>query len=100
MVNAKAQLGRELSGAACLGRFDPLEDSTYDCQVGHSIPAFCCECGHYGCKVPSSLAAPSFNGRTADSGSAYRGSNPWGAANLESCTYLNINPHGSIHPLS
>src|SRR5437868_14820955 len=26
--------------------------------------------------------APSFNGRTADSGSAYRGSNPWGAANL------------------
>ena len=23
--------------------------------------------------------APSFNGRTADSGSAYRGSNPWGA---------------------
>src|SRR6266567_6592175 len=26
-------------------------------------------------------AAPSFNGRTADSGSAYRGSNPWGAAN-------------------
>jgi hypothetical protein len=26
------------------------------------------------------LAAPSFNGRTADSGSAYRGSNPWGAA--------------------
>ena len=24
--------------------------------------------------------APSFNGRTADSGSAYRGSNPWGAA--------------------
>src|SRR5207253_9862303 len=32
--------------------------------------------------------APSFNGRTADSGSAYRGSNPWGAANLESSTYL------------
>ncbi len=27
-----------------------------------------------------SFAAPSFNGRTADSGSAYRGSNPWGAA--------------------
>src|SRR5271166_2028628 len=26
------------------------------------------------------IAAPSFNGRTADSGSAYRGSNPWGAA--------------------
>jgi hypothetical protein len=28
------------------------------------------------------VVAPSFNGRTADSGSAYRGSNPWGAANL------------------
>src|SRR2546421_12731897 len=26
------------------------------------------------------VVAPSFNGRTADSGSAYRGSNPWGAA--------------------
>src|SRR5271166_5016702 len=26
------------------------------------------------------IAASSFNGRTADSGSAYRGSNPWGAA--------------------
>ena len=26
------------------------------------------------------LAAPSFNGRTAASGAAYRGSNPWGAA--------------------
>src|SRR5579864_2606204 len=28
------------------------------------------------------IAAPSFNGRTADSGSAYRGSNPWGAAKI------------------
>src|SRR5271157_475841 len=28
----------------------------------------------------TTIAAPSFNGRTADSGSAYRGSNPWGAA--------------------
>src|ERR1039458_10145879 len=28
------------------------------------------------------LVAPSFNGRTADSGSAYRGSNPWGAASI------------------
>jgi hypothetical protein len=28
----------------------------------------------------SAHVAPSFNGRTADSGSAYRGSNPWGAA--------------------
>ena len=27
------------------------------------------------------LVAPSFNGRTAASGAAYRGSNPWGAAN-------------------
>src|SRR5256885_13148236 len=37
--------------------------------------------------------APSFNGRTADSGSAYRGSNPWGAANLESTAYdLRIPP--------
>jgi hypothetical protein len=27
--------------------------------------------------------APSFNGRTADSGSAYRGSNPWGAAKMQ-----------------
>src|SRR5215469_1734623 len=31
--------------------------------------------------IPS-LTAPSFNGRTADSGSAYRGSNPWGAARI------------------
>src|SRR5947208_8398648 len=30
--------------------------------------------------VAGALVAPSFNGRTADSGSAYRGSNPWGAA--------------------
>jgi hypothetical protein len=26
--------------------------------------------------------APSFNGRTAASGAAYRGSNPWGATNV------------------
>jgi hypothetical protein len=32
--------------------------------------------------VRDRAAAPSFNGRTADSGSAYRGSNPWGAANI------------------
>ena len=33
--------------------------------------------------------APSFNGRTADSGSAYRGSNPWGAAkSFQSLTVL------------
>jgi hypothetical protein len=35
------------------------------------------------------IAAPSFNGRTADSGSAYRGSNPWGAANKIK-VFLNI----------
>jgi hypothetical protein len=29
------------------------------------------------------LAAPSFNGRTAASGAAYRGSNPWGAAKIQ-----------------
>src|SRR5437660_12007982 len=35
------------------------------------------------CSLMNNLVvAPSFNGRTADSGSAYRGSNPWGAANL------------------
>jgi hypothetical protein len=34
------------------------------------------------------LAAPSFNGRTADSGSAYRGSNPWGAAKLSPITCI------------
>src|SRR6516225_12140448 len=33
------------------------------------------------------LAAPSFNGRTADSGSAYRGSNPWGAAKVLACLW-------------
>src|ERR1700756_63789 len=43
----------------------------------------------HGCKMARfALVAPSFNGRTADSGSAYRGSNPWGAASLESATYL------------
>src|SRR5271157_2822878 len=40
----------------------------------------------------TTIAAPSFNGRTADSGSAYRGSNPWGAAKLESITYLSNRP--------
>jgi hypothetical protein len=38
-------------------------------------------------KFCCTFAAPSFNGRTADSGSAYRGSNPWGAAKLESIAY-------------
>ena len=38
-------------------------------------------------KAATLHTAPSFNGRTADSGSAYRGSNPWGAAKLESATY-------------
>ena len=37
--------------------------------------------GQHGCKMAvSALVAPSFNGRTAASGAAYRGSNPWGAA--------------------
>src|SRR6266550_164154 len=46
------------------------------------------------CSLMNNLVvAPSFNGRTADSGSAYRGSNPWGAANLESTAYdLRIPP--------
>jgi hypothetical protein len=35
--------------------------------------------------------APSFNGRTADSGSAYRGSNPWGAAkSFQAVTVLHL----------
>ena len=36
----------------------------------------------------SAFVAPSFNGRTADSGSAYRGSNPWGAAIIIVLKYL------------
>jgi hypothetical protein len=37
------------------------------------------------------LVAPSFNGRTAASGAAYRGSNPWGAANNTlPRTFLNL----------
>jgi hypothetical protein len=40
-------------------------------------------------------AAPSFNGRTADSGSAYRGSNPWGAAKSNQSLISRIRPHGS-----
>ncbi len=40
----------------------------------------------------STIAAPSFNGRTADSGSAYRGSNPWGAAKSYQPLTL-LNPH-------
>src|SRR5580692_2741582 len=35
------------------------------------LPAFCV------CRI-----APSFNGRTAASGAAYRGSNPWGATSV------------------
>jgi hypothetical protein len=33
--------------------------------------------------LDNEATAPSFNGRTADSGSAYRGSNPWGAARFQ-----------------
>ena len=38
------------------------------------------------------LVAPSFNGRTAASGAAYRGSNPWGAANTLFHTSLKLPP--------
>ncbi len=38
------------------------------------------EVPHIGQRLRCLCFAPSFNGRTADSGSAYRGSNPWGAA--------------------
>jgi hypothetical protein len=40
------------------------------------------------------LGAPSFNGRTADSGSAYRGSNPWGATKSQMYSYFRA---GSIN---
>src|SRR6266700_3674191 len=43
------------------------------------------------CCLP--ITAPSFNGRTADSGSAYRGSNPWGAAkSFQQLTFLDSSP--------
>src|ERR1039457_5057269 len=41
------------------------------------------------------IAAPSFNGRTADSGSAYLGSNPWGAA--KSFQQLPLTPSRTQH---
>src|SRR5260370_7401020 len=45
------------------------------------------------------LAAPSFNGRTADSGSAYRGSNPWGAAkHLQQLARLPSRTHPPFGP--
>src|SRR3984957_12266366 len=43
----------------------------------------------HGCKTANTaLVSPSFNGRTAASGAAYRGSNPWGAANSKSTTLM------------
>ena len=42
------------------------------------------------------LAAPSFNGRTAASGAAYRGSNPWGAAN-NMPNNIDKTPHFAVH---
>ena len=66
------------------GRFDRAGDSPYDERVGFEHSAFCLRLDQHGCKLAALLlAAPSFNGRTADSGSAYRGSNPWGAAKTE-----------------
>ena len=63
--------GRRLtpvSDAIMMNRL-PLQDwAPWMCNVYQAGPR---------CKLHS---APSFNGRTADSGSAYRGSNPWGAA--------------------
>jgi hypothetical protein len=57
-------------------------------SVGHLVWP-----GQYGCKIARfALVAPSFNGRTAASGAAYRGSNPWGAATVESGTYLQLKP--------
>ena len=46
------------------------------------------------------LVAPSFNGRTAASGAAYRGSNPWGATknpihSLRFSTFLDVSILGS-----
>src|SRR6201996_7498310 len=41
--------------------------------------------------------APSFNGRTADSGSAYRGSNPWGATKQsKALTLPGISPKAPV----
>ena len=51
------------------GRVDESTASTYD-QT---------RCAH---RNVHHRTAPSFNGRTPDSGAGYRGSNPWGAANL------------------
>src|SRR6266700_1632030 len=57
-------------------RFDPLGKSPYDYQIG-SHPAPAVDSRQSGFKVADvALVAPSFNGRTAASGAAYRGSNP------------------------
>jgi hypothetical protein len=45
------------------------------------------------------LTAPSFNGRTADSGSAYRGSNPWGAAKSNPVDLSFLPQHRAENPV-
>ena len=78
---------------ACLpGVFDRLKICPYDEKVGFSAPDFSVWPIRHGCKMASiALVAPSFNGRTAASGAAYRGSNPWGAANTRTFpTFLDL----------
>ncbi len=63
--------------------FDVAAESPYDEQVGpwHTAPAVA-RARIGGARSQSAKLAPSFNGRTAASGAAYRGSNPWGATNV------------------
>src|SRR4051812_1091854 len=63
--------------------FDLVAESPYDRQVGACVvlAAQIFASAASALRIPARVA-PSFNGRTADSGSAYRGSNPWGAANV------------------
>jgi hypothetical protein len=57
----------------------------------HCLESKCRDCCSATPRRTSQGIAPSFNGRTADSGSAYRGSNPWGATN----SLHNRNPSSS-----
>jgi hypothetical protein len=75
----------------------------YQAQLGSICvqPALGWESGDMVNCYESTNSAPSFNGRTADSGSAYRGSNPWGAAKLTSsatslCTASEIPSSASL----
>jgi hypothetical protein len=79
-----------------MGWFDQCGECFYDEQVGR-FGLSRCKRPIAGCTrgICSADVAPSFNGRTADSGSAYRGSNPWGAANLESIISLTTDAPGS-----